>query len=201
MSVVFYPEMGIDIVAPLMAIKKVNRIYTLGPVPVKRFDKQPLDKTMAYISKLMEFGDTRFDVRNEDNEIVEFFPDVGTTMKSYNFKTTKMWLSQYRQHDQSIVNLSYYYGARTTDPKLPFTEKIDYVVHKDFDFNETLLKNIKPLLKPTTMLVATVEALENFWKVPADVLNELEAIDIYDINKDQDTDLYSVNINDYLQKK
>ena len=195
---VFYPEMGIDIVAPLMAIKKVNRIYTLGPVPFKKFDKQPIDRTMGYISKLMEFGDTRFDVRNEDNEIVEFFPDIGTTIKSYNFKTTKLWISQYKQHDQSIVNLSYYYNARTTDPKLPFAEKLDYVVHKDFEFNDNLCKIMKPLLKPTTMLVATAEALENYWKVPADILNELEPIDIYDINSDQDVDLYSVNINEYI---
>jgi hypothetical protein len=146
----------------------------------------------------MEFGDTRFDVRNEDNEIVEFFPDIGTTIKSYNFKTTKLWISQYKQHDQSIVNLSYYYNARTTDPKLPFTEKLDYVVHKDFEFNDNLCKIMKPLLKPTTMLVATAEALENYWKVPTDILNELEPIDIYDINSDQDVDLYSVNINEYI---
>ena len=62
MNVVFYPEMGIDVVAPLMGIPKVNKIYTLGPVPTKRFDnKQCVEKTMNYISKLIEYGDTRFD--------------------------------------------------------------------------------------------------------------------------------------------
>jgi len=195
---VFYPELGIDIVAPLMAIKKVNRVYTLGPIPHKRFEKGALEKTMTYISKLMEYGDTRFDVQNEEGEIVEFFPDIGTTIKSYNFKTLKMWQSQYKMHDQSIVNLSYYYNARQSDPKLPFTEKIDFVVHKDFTFTDNLCKIMKPLLKPSTMLIATAEALSEFWKVPKDVLDELEAIDIYDINKDEDADLYSVNINDYL---
>jgi hypothetical protein len=200
MNIVFYPEMGIDIVAPLMGIPKVNKIYTLGPVPSKRFgNKQCVDKTMNYISKLVEYGDTRFDRdQTENGEIVEFFPDIGDRLKSYNFKTKKMWTSQFRTHDSNIVTLNYYYDARINDDKLPFSEKVDYIVHKDFDFTDHLKKLIKPILKPTTQLIAPEDELSGYWKVPENILDDLELIDTYNINNDADQDLYCVNINEYL---
>ena len=199
MKVVFYPEMGIDVVAPLMAVPKTNKIYTLGPIPYKKFSGQgSLDKTMKYISKLMEYGDTRFDIQNDEKEIVEFFADVGQTIKSYNFKTKKMWLSQYKTCDATSVSVYYYYDARVDDAKLPFTEKIDYLIHKDYQFTDTLRKNVKTLLKPDTQLVATAANLKNYWGVADEILDDLEVIDIYDINRDCDDDLYAVNLNEYI---
>ena len=197
-GIVFYPIMGVDIIAPLMAIDKVCKIYTLGPVPDKQFGKKgAVEKTMRYIQKLMEYGDNRFDV-DDPEEVVEFFEDIGEKMKSYNFRKKKMWLSQFRTCDEDLVNLYYYYDARTTDDKLPFTEKIDYIVHKDFEFTEKLKQLIKPLLKSTTKLIAPEDELLIEWGVPEKVLDDTKPTDTYDINSDQDKFMYCVDINKYM---
>jgi hypothetical protein len=199
MSIVFYPILGVDIIAPLMVVENTNKIYSLGPVPGERFEGKggKVEKTMRYISKLMEFGDNRFDAKERD-EIVEFFPDIGEKIKSYNFKRRKMWLSQFRTHDQKSVSLYYFYTARTTDSKLPFTEKIDFLVHKDYELTQQLLQNLKSICKPDTKLVAPAKELHLYWKVPKSVIEDLEPIDTYDINKDRDQDLYIVDLNKYL---
>ena len=147
--------------------------------------------------KLMEYGDNRFDVDDKE-EVVEFFPDIGDKLKSYNFKKKKMWLLQYRTHDSRIVSVYYYYNARITDPKLPFSEKVDYVLHKDFDLTDNLRKNLRSIVKPTTKLVASDDDLIVEWEVPEKTVDAGEPIDTYDIRKDRDQNLFSVNINDYL---
>lgn len=203
-GIVFYPELGVDIVAPLMAIDKAVKIYTLGPVPKDRFDnsdtkssRSVVDKTMSYIHKLMEYGDNRFEATDTD-EIVEFFEDIGEKLKSYNFKKKKMWISQYRTWNEKIVSLYYYYGAKITDEGLPFNEPIDYIVHKDFEFSDHLMDMIKPLIKASTKLIAPERELIRDWGVSEETLDSLTPIETYDINSDEDQMLYELNINDYL---
>jgi hypothetical protein len=196
-GIVFYPQMGIDIIAPLMGIDNVSKIYTLGPVETRKFKKGAVEKTMNYIHKLMEYGDNRFDVDDPD-DVVEFFEDIGTKMKSYNFKRKKMWMSQYRTCDEKLVSLYYYYDSRINDPKLPFNIKLDYIVHKGFEFTDHLKKLVKPLLKPSTRLIAPEEELLADWNVPESVLDESKPVDTYDITLDRDQFLYNLNINDYF---
>lgn len=202
-KVVFYPEMGIDIIAPLQAVPKAYKIYTLGPLPKKKFKNAaggPLKNTIWYITKLMEYGDTSFDpeLNEEEDECVEFFPDIGEKLKSYNFKKKKMWLLQFRTHDQNTLSVNYHYNARSSDNRLPFVEKVDYVLHKNYDMTDNLKQLLKSIIKPSTQLIAPEDELLLEWDVPESVMEELEPIETYDINTDQDQRLFSININDYL---
>lgn len=193
---IFYPVMGIDIVAPLMAVPKAHKIITLGPVDTKRFgNKGSVDKTMNYITQLMMYGSNGFE---NPAETVEFFPDIGEKLKTYNFKKLKMYQLMYRKHDQQNVSVSYYYDARITDNSLPFKEKVDYVFHKDFEMTPQLKQNLKSIIHSGTMLIGTEDDLVRDWGVKEDVLDNQEFLDTYDIRKDRDQYLFQVNINDYL---
>ena len=194
---VFYPIMGIDVVAPMMAIDKVYKIYTLGPVPSEMFEqrKGSVEKTMNYITQLIMYGSNAFD---RPEEVVEFFPDIGEKLSAYNVRSKKLYLLKYRTHDNRTLMIHYYYDARITDKKLPFTEKVDYVFHKGFEMTDELRENLRDIVHSNTKLVGPNADLTLEWDVPDEVLDELDPIDTYDIRKDQDQYVYQVNIHDYL---
>lgn len=192
-EIMFYPELGIDIVGPIMAVPNINKIITLGPVPEGMFEKSKVERTMDYISKLVEYGDTRH-IGKKGEDIVEFFPDIGERLKSYNFKTTKMWLSQYRIHNGNTVTLNYYYDAR--QPQLPFKERVDYIYHNNFHFTDSLKAQLNSIVKPTTQLIARDTILLDYWKVPESVVDELQCIDTYNVYTDEDEDLYKIPFKD-----
>ena len=109
-----------------------------------------------------------------------------------------MWLLQFRTHDQNTLSVNYHYNARSSDKSLPFVEKVDYVLHKNYDMTDNLKQILKSIVKPSTQLIAPEDELLLEWDVPESVMEELEPIETYDINTDQDQRLFSVNINDYL---
>ena len=193
---IFYPVMGVDIVAPLMAVKNAYKIYTLGPVPEKKFgNKGRVDKTMNHITRLMMYGSNAFE---NPEETVEFFEDIGEKLKQYNFRKKKMYILQYRKCDGNAVTVNYYYDARMTDKQLPFKDPVDYVFHKNFEVTDDFKDLLREIIHPDTMLIGTEDDLVRDWGVPEEALDDQEPIDTYDIRRDRDQNLFKVNINDYL---
>lgn len=181
MSVVFYPGMGIDIVTPLVCVKDVYRIIATGPIQHERFGKGALDKMIHFICNLICSGTNEFyegrDV--DDDHFIEFLIEEGEIVKKYNFKKLQMYLLQFK-YNERLVTLNYYYGilpdSKNADP-WPFKDSFDYVIHKGFKLNVlspkiSFMKNLKPLLKPETQLIADKGTLRGVWRTAKDKVPE-----------------------------
>jgi hypothetical protein len=216
MSTLFYPGMGIDIVTPIKCIKNLNKIVATGPIPSKRFGKGALDKTMAFMINIVKTGTNIFHEGKmvDDDHFIEFLTEEGVLLKQYNFKTTQMYLLQFRYNDKPIT-VHYYYGV---DPKSakpwPFKEKFDYVINRDCDVSpmtkdSPFMKNLKPLLKDTTVLISTIPELRKQYNVLKSVTLKLEPIQEYESivkqteyrSDGQYKSVYQIPIRDVLNQK
>jgi len=175
-SVVFYPGMGLDIVTPLLCVPDVYKIIATGPIPKEHFGKGALEKTFDFICNLIKSGNNEFyegrDV--DDDHFIEFLVEEAEILKRYNFKKLGMYTIQFRYAERKIT-LNYYYNINpeSTNDKWPFTDKIDFVIHKGHNINvfskkNNFLQNLKPLLKDTTKLIATKDILRGVWQTSKD---------------------------------
>ena len=170
-STAFYPEMGVDVIAPLMVDPRITKIYAIGPIPkeCKKYaskTKGIVESTVNYITKLMLYGSTSFDHDLDDSEdyAVDFFPDISEKIKTVHMKKKKLWILDYKKFNDERLTIWYYYGASLKDRKLPFTERVDYIIHKNYELTDNALRLIESVVDlKKTKVIAPEDELTLQW--------------------------------------
>lgn len=195
MTTVYYPGMGVDIVTPLVCVPKVEKIIATGPYEGTFTGKNQRDKVFDCICKLVNTGAIQDE---ETGEWIEFWPQpvfeediIVPVIKKYFFKSTGMWLLQFR-FENRVVTLHYYVNL---DPnhknfKLPeslLSQKVDYIIHKSFKWkvNQKLYKEVLTTLCKfdkkdkdmcLTRLIATKDSLRGMWGIPKSEFASVEGV-------------------------
>ena len=194
-SVVFYPQMGNDIISPILCSKDVNKIYAFGPLP----KGQSLTETIRMITKIAEMGHTGV-FENEEEEIEDLFDFPLWCAKSVHFKTKNLYYLQFKYgfEDESrrTITLYYYYNASLHDKKwpIPENEKVDYIVYKDYDLEDKTLFERKGILKPTTKIFSTEFKLLKEWNATEEDIANQEFVDVFDVTKQRLLKMYVLNM-------
>lgn len=203
MSIVYYPAMGLDIVTPVLCVPNLEKIYATAPLDNDKFPKQTLRKTILFIRSLINSGTSEFYAKPYQ-EIIEFF-DVESesqVIKEYTFKRKKMWYMQFKYFNRTITVYLYFTNHCNHDP-IPFTEKVDYIIHKDYPFNvEERTSELLKILKPTTKIIANKPDLRMHWKYSRKTMKKKKPIEEYETIVEQtegeEQSLYCMN--DFFKK-
>ena len=101
----------------------------------------------------------------------------------------------FEDDQRSTITLYYYYNASVFDKEwpIPKTDKIDYIVYKDYSLSEldkTLFKKMN-LIKPTTKVFATEYKLLSEWYAQEEDISNQEFIDVFDVKKKRLLKMYN----------
>ena len=185
-KIVLYPQMGHDIITPVLCGKDVYKIYAFGPLP----KGQGLTQTINMIKSIAHTGHTGV-FEEEDEELEDLFDLPLVCMKEMNFKSKELYYMQFKygfeDEQRQTITLYYYYNARITDKVWPITEgdKIDYIVYKDYELSseDKSIFHKMNVTKPTTKVFSTEFKLLKEWDVPEEVITNQEFIDVFDCTK------------------
>jgi len=205
-NVVFYPNFGNDIVAPILCAPNVYKIYAFGPIP-KGYN---LTKNIQRITKIANMGTTKVfydDDSDSDEEEIEDLLDLPLwCSKSVHFKTKNLYYMQfkygYEDENRRTITLYYYYKADINDTKWPIPEheKMDYIIYKDYklsDDNKNIFDKMK-VTKPTTKIFSTEYKLLSEWDTTEEEISNQEFIDVFDVTTKKLLKMYSAS---YRYKK
>ena len=185
-KIVLYPQMGHDIITPVLCTDGVYKIYAFGPLP----KGQGLTQTINMLKKIAHTGHTGV-FEEEDEEIEDLFDFPLVCMKEMHFKTKDLYYMQFKygfEDDQrQTITLYYYYNAKLTDKIWPITDgdKIDYIIYKDYELseeNKSIFHKMN-ITKPTTQIFSTEFKLLKEWNVSEDVIANQEFVDVFDSTK------------------
>jgi hypothetical protein len=189
MTTVYYPGMGVDIITPVVCVPKVERIIATGPYEGTFTGKNQMQKVFDCICRLANTGAIQDE---ETGEWVEFWPQpvfdedvIVPVIKKYFFKTTGMWLMQFR-YQTRVITLNYYVQLNPNDknfkpPESVLRDKVDYIIHKSFKwkinptiYNQVLKdcckfdkkKDEQGNVECKTKLIGTKDDLRGAWSIP-----------------------------------
>jgi len=184
MTTVYYPGMGVDIITPVLCVPKVERIIATGPYEGTFTGKNQLLKVFDCICKLVNTGAIQDE---ETGEWIEFWPQpifeediIVPVIKKYFFKTTNMWLMQFRYQNR-VITLNYYVQLNPNHkdykpPESVLRDKVDYIIHKSFKWKinekiyDQVLKDCCKFDKKSgecmTKLIGTKNDLRGMWNIP-----------------------------------
>jgi len=180
MTTVFYPAMGVDIITPLLCCPKVQKIYATGPLDRKRWKKKTLTKHCQFICGLVNAGTNEFFIR-KDEDIMELLPDDSEShcLKDMIFKSKQMWYMQLEYFNRRVTLYWYFQNDPDKDP-FPFTEQVDYIIHKDYNWDvQGRKEDIVKILKPDTQIIACKSDLRQTWKYSKKFCKKLAPIEEY----------------------
>lgn len=179
MTTVFYPGMGVDIVTPLLCCDKVYKIYATGPLDEGKFAKNVLQKSILFMQNLVNCGSNDFYIKDDD-EFIQFLPidSEAETIKKVQFKTRGLYYMQFKYFGRTVT-LYYYYKARVEDDKWNVPEQVDYIIHKDCDWDiEKDKAKLAKIVKPTTQVIANKHDLRVTWKFSKKFVKKLKQIEV-----------------------
>ena len=142
-NIVFYPQMGNDIISPVLCGPNVHKIYAFGPLP----KGQSLTQTIQRITKIVSIGHTGVfdddsDCESSREELEDLYDLPLWCWKSVHFKSKNMYYMQfkygYEDEQRRTITLYYYYRASIFDKEwpIPKDEKMDYIVYKDYSLSD-----------------------------------------------------------------
>ena len=198
-NVVLYPNIGNDIVTPILCGPKVFKIYAFGPIP----KGQSLTKNIQKITQIANIGHTgvfKDDISDSENDEIEDLLDLPLwCSKSVHFKTKNLYYMQfkygYEDESRSTITLYYYYKADIHDKEwpLPKDEKIDYIIYKGYELSQedkAIFKK-RGVVKPTTKVFSTEYKLLSEWDATEEDISSQEFVDVYDVTKHKLMKMYS----------
>jgi hypothetical protein len=198
-DVVFYPNLGNDIITPILCAPNVYKIYAFGPIP-KGYN---LTRNIQRITKIANIGTTGVfddDDSDSDEEEIEDLLDLPLwCSKSVHFKTKNLYYMQfkygYEDENRRTITLYYYYKASITDAKWPIPdhEKMDCIIYKDYKLsedNKDIFEKMK-ITKPTTKIFSTEYKLLSEWDATEEEISEQEFVDVFDVTNKTLLKMYS----------
>jgi len=196
MTTVFYPAMGVDIITPLLCCPNVEKIYATGPLDRERWKKRTFTKHCQFICGLVNNGTNEFFIP-KDQDIMELLPAdcESHCLKDVIFKRKQLWYMQLMYFERRVTLYWYFQNDPDKDP-FPFNEKVDYIIHKDYNWDvKGRQEDIIKILKPTTEIIACKSDLRQAWKYGKKFMKKRKPIEEYEHIVKQSIDepnLYSV---------